>query len=104
MADLRENEYWVYRKKDHSLVGTLDVTELEDEFMDIGFTVCSGKLTHAKSEEIERHFHGWYLLKHPGKEEYFGDFKSREEVCDAVRNHPDGECFMVPVPILPPVD
>ncbi|OAV44584.1 hypothetical protein [Lewinella sp. 4G2] len=105
MADFRENEYWVYRKKDQSLVGVLEVTELEDVFDDIRFLVCSGKLTHrGRTDEVEQHFRGWYELKHPGKTEHFGDFDTREEVCEAVKNHPDGECFLVTVPILPFVD
>ena len=105
MTDLKETEFWVYRKKDHSLVGTLDVTDLEDEFDGVSFIVCSGKLTHCgRSDEVERHFHGWYLLKYPGKVEHLGDFQTREEVTDAVKNHPDGECYLTTTPILPYVE
>lgn len=105
MADLKENEYWVYRKTDHTLVGTLDVTELQDEFNDVAFRVCSGKLTYCgRTDEVERHFHGWYLLKHPGREEHFGDFNTPEEVCDAVKNHTDGPYYLRTAPMLPPVD
>lgn len=104
MKALKEKEYWVYRKSDHSLVGTLDVTELEDEFMDVSFTVCSGVLTHAETDKIERRFEGQYIMERPGREEYFGDFKMHEGVCDAVRNHPDGECYLTTVPILPYIE
>ena len=100
MADLKETEFWVYRKKDQSLVGTLDVTELQDEFMDVGIAVCSGKLTHAQTPEIDRNFMGWYELKRPGREEYFGDFETLEEVCEAVRNHPEGVCYLRETPEL----
>ncbi len=100
MAILNETEYWVYRKDDHSLVGTLDVFELEDVFMDINVLVCSGKLTHARTPELDRLHTGEWILKRPGKEEHFGDFDNHEAVCIAVKNAPDGPYFLSERPIF----
>jgi hypothetical protein len=104
MTNLIETEYWVYRKGDQSLVGNLFVSDLQDDFMETSFSVCSGRLIYAESEELERLFRGEYVLKHPGKEESFGDFQSVEEVCQAVRDHPEGPYFLTTVPVLPHVD
>jgi len=100
MADLKETEYWVYRKDDHSLVGTLDVFELEDEFMDVNVLVCSGKLTHAQTPELDRLHTGEWILKRPGKEEHFGDFTTHEAVREAVKNAPAGPYFLSEQPIF----
>ncbi len=104
MPHLNETEYWVYRVADQSLVGNLIVTHLQDDFMEVSISVCSGTLTHANSAEIDRLFRGEYVLKHPGKEEFFGDYASTDEVCTAVKEHTEGPYFLTVDPILPVVE
>ncbi len=104
MPHLKETEYWVYANSDDSLVGVLIVTDLEDDFMDLGLSLSSGKLIHARTDEIERMHNGEYLLKHSGKEEHFGDFDLHDKVLAAVKNHPDGPYYLQTLPTIPAVD